>query len=74
MTASEVEAGAIFECRVSHRLAPVKIEEVLPTGLKGINLDTKREVFIKWADMTRRFRAAITDMNEGRLHNGGGRG
>lgn len=70
MTLDDIRSGCKYECVVSNRVAPVYVEDVIPTGLVGKNLDTHREVFIKKEEIHRRVIKLIENMSEWRLHNG----
>ena len=70
MTLDDIQIGHKYECMVSNRHRPVYVEDKLPTGLIGVNLDTKREVFITKKDLTLRVLKEIESMDKWRLHNG----
>ena len=68
MTLEDVQR-VIYECKVGRCKAPVRVLDVLPNGVIGTNLDTKREVFIKKEQLSR-IGPVIENMNEWRLRNG----
>lgn len=69
MTLDEVQRNQIYEVKFGQRKAPVYVVDVIPTGVVGKNLDTKREVFIKEGQLNR-VGSLIQSMSEWRLHNG----
>ncbi len=69
MTLDDVRHNATYECKVGSRLAPVFVEDVLPHGVLGKNLNTKREIFIK-KEQVSRLGKEIENLSEWRLHNG----
>ena len=69
MTLDEVEHGAIYETRCGRKKEPLCVMDVIPTGVICTNLNTKREVFIKKAELSR-MGDRISNMSEWRLHNG----
>lgn len=70
MTFDEIEHGKIYECQMTGKIAPLVVQDKLPTGILAKNLDSGREVFINKVDVPRRFKTRIANMSEWRLHNG----